>query len=62
MLLLKRTALLALSKRFLMPWIRLALTLYFFMVAQKAVECLLEVYEDMVEILPVLEISLTKDS
>ena len=45
-----------------MTRISLVLMLYFFMVAQKAVECLLEVYEDMVEILPVLEISLTKDS
>ena len=36
MLLLKRTALVALSKRFLMTQIRLVLMLYFFMVANKA--------------------------
>ena len=36
MLLLKRTALVALSYRFLMTWIRLALMLYFFMVAYTA--------------------------
>ena len=35
MLLLKRTALVALSERFLMTWIRLVL-MYFFMVAHKA--------------------------
>ena len=36
MLLLKRTALVALSQRILMTHIRLALMLYFFMVANKA--------------------------
>ena len=36
MLLMKRTALVALSQRFLMTWIRLVLMLYFFMVAHKA--------------------------
>ena len=36
MLLLKRTALVAFSKRFLMTRIRLVLLLYFFMVAHKA--------------------------
>ena len=36
MLLLKRTALVALLKRFLMTWIRLVLMLHFFMVAYKA--------------------------
>ena len=51
MLLLKRTALVALSSRSLMTRRRLALMLYF--------EGLLEVYEDMVEAL--LEIFLTED-
>ena len=36
MLLLKRTALVALLERFLMTWIRFVLMLYFFMVAHKA--------------------------
>ena len=36
MLLLKRTALVALLYRFLMTWIRFVLMLYFFMVAHKA--------------------------
>ena len=36
MLLLTRTALLALLYRFLMTWIRFVLILYFFMVAHKA--------------------------
>ena len=36
MLLLKRTALVALLSRFLMTWIRFVLVLYFFMVAHKA--------------------------
>ena len=67
MLLLKRTALMALSQRFLMTWIRFVLMMYFFMVAHKScmpnpVEGLLEVYEDMVEVLLVLEIFLTKNS
>ena len=48
-----------------MTRIRLVLMLYFFTVAHKAacnpVEGLLEVYEDMVEILLVLEIFLTED-
>ena len=64
MLLLKRTALLALLYRFLMTWIRFVLMLYFFLVAHKAacqspVEGFLEVYEDMVEVLLLLEIFLT---
>ena len=46
-----------------MTWIRLVLMLYFFMVAHKAafqtLKGLLEVYEDMVEVLLVLEIFLT---
>ena len=62
MLLLKRTALMALSQRFFITRIRLALMLYFFMVAHRScmpnpVQNLLEVYEDMV-----LEIFLTEDS
>ena len=63
MLLLKRTALVALSQRFVMARIRLVL-MYFFMVAHKAcpVEGLLEVYGDMVQVLLVLEIFLTEDS
>ena len=36
MLLLKKTALVALLQRFLMTWIRFVLMLYFFMVAHKA--------------------------
>ena len=36
MLLLKGTAIVALSQRFLMTWIRFVLMLYFFMVAHKA--------------------------
>ena len=36
MLLLKRTALMALLYRFLMTWIRFVLMLYFFMVTNKA--------------------------
>ena len=43
-----------------MTWIRFVLMLYFFMVAHKA--ACHEVYEDMVEILLVLEIFLTEDS
>ena len=68
MLLLKSTALVALSLRFLITGIRLVLVLYFFMVAHKAacqtlkVEDLLELYEDMLEVLLVLEIFLTEDS
>ena len=50
-----------------MTWIRFVLMLYFFMVAHKAafpnpVEGLLEVYEDMVEVLLVLEIFLTENA
>ena len=50
-----------------MTRIRLALMLYFFMVAHRAacqnpVEGLLESYKDMVEVLLVLEIFLTNDS
>ena len=53
-----------------MTQIRLALMLYFFMVAHKAhfscipnpVDILLELFEDLVEVLVVLEIFLTKDS
>ena len=67
MLLLKRTALVALSWRFLMTRMRLALMLYFFMFALKAAcqtlsKAILEVYEDMIEVLLVLEIFLTEDS
>ena len=67
MLLLKRTALVALSYRFLMTRMRLVLMLCFFMGAHKATcktlsKNLLEVYEDMVEVLLVLEIFLTEDS
>ena len=36
MLLMKRMALVALLRRFLMTWIRFVLMLYFFMVAHKA--------------------------
>ena len=73
MLLLKRTALVALSLRFSITRIRFVLMLYFFMVAHKAA-CqtlsktllksmnLVEVYENMVEVLLVLEIFFTKDS
>ena len=65
MLLLRRTALVALPKRFLMTQIRLALMLYF-IVAHKAacqtVECLLEIYEGMVEVVLVMEIFHTEDS
>ena len=42
-----------------MTWIRFVLMLYFFMDAHKAVEGLLEVYDEMVEVLLVLEILLT---
>ena len=50
-----------------MTWIRFVLMLYFFMVANKScmpnpVEGLLEVYEDMVEVLLVLEIFLTENT
>ena len=43
-----------------MTWIRLALMLYFFMVAYTA--ACQTVYEDMVEVLLVLGIILTQDS
>ena len=50
-----------------MTQIRLALTLYFFMITHKScmpnpVKGLLEVFEDMVEVLQVLEIFFTEDS
>ena len=50
-----------------MIWIRFVLMLYFFMVVHKAacqtlVEGLLEVYEDMVEVLLVMEKFFTEDS
>ena len=50
-----------------MTQVRLALILYFFMITHKScmpnpVEGLLEVFEDMVEVLLVLEIFLTEDS
>ena len=50
-----------------MTWIRFVLMLYFFIDAHKAacknpVEGLLEVYEDMVEVLLVLEIFLTENA
>ena len=50
-----------------MTWIRLVLMLYFFMIAHKAAcqtlsKAFLEVYEDMVEVLLVLEIFITNDS
>ena len=48
-----------------MTRIRLALVFYFFMVAHKGtgpVDSILEVYEDVVEVLLVLEILLTEDS
>ena len=48
-----------------MTWIRLVLMLYFFMVAHKAaclVKGLLEVFEDMVEVLLVLETFLTENA
>ena len=66
MLLLKRTAPVALSQRFLMTRIRFMLMLYFFMVAHKAacqtpVEGLFEVYENMSEGLLVLEVFFTED-
>ena len=45
MLLLKRTALVALLQRLLMTWIRFVLMLYFFMVAHKAAcQTLLEAF------------------
>ena len=66
MLLLKRTALVALSYRFLMTRIRLALMLYFFMVAHRAAcqtlsKALLKSYQDVVEDLLVQEIFFTED-
>ena len=45
-----------------MTRVRLSLMFYFFMVAHKAVEGLLEVFEDMVEVLLILEMFFTKDS
>ena len=68
MLLLKRTALVALSLRFLMTRIRLvhADVVLLYVCPQSCmpnpVEGLLEVYEHMVEVLVVLDIFLTEDS
>ena len=50
-----------------MTWIKFVLMLYFFMFALKAAcqtlsKAILEVYEDMIEVLLVLEIFLTEDS
>ena len=50
-----------------MTWIRLVLMLYFFMVAYRAacqtlLKAVIEVYEDMVEVLLVLEIFLTENA
>ena len=49
-----------------MTWIRFVLMLYFFMVAPKAacqtLSKALEVYEDMVEVLLVLEIFVTENA
>ena len=63
---LKRTALVAISQRYFITRIRLALKLYVFVVVHKAAcnifEGLLEVCEDMVEVLLVLEILITDDS
>ena len=66
MLLLQKTALVALSWRFLMTRIRLVL-MYFFMAAHKAAcqtlsNAFLKSCEDMVDVLLVLEIFLTEDS
>ena len=61
MLLLKRTALVALSQRCLVTRIRLSLMLYFFMLSTKAF-LKSKVYEDMVDVLLVLEIYFTNDS
>ena len=63
MLLLKRSAPVALLYRFLMTWIRLVLHHGCPKSCKpNPVEDLLEVYEDMIEVLPVLEIFLTDDS
>ena len=67
MLLLKRTALVALSKRFLMTQIRLGLMLYSFMVAHKAAcqtlsKAFMKSMKTWIEVLLVLEIFLTQDS
>ena len=50
-----------------MTWIWLVLMLYFFMVAHRAAcqtlsKAVIEVYEDMVEVLLVLEIFLTENA
>ena len=63
----KRTALVTLSWKFLMTRIRLALMLYFFIVAHQSsmrnhAVGLLEIYEDMVEVLLVLKVFLTEHS
>ena len=64
MLLLRRTALVALLWRFLMTRIRLALMLYFLMVAHKvACQTLSKAFlESKVQVLLVLEIFLTEDT
>ena len=67
MLLLKRTALMPLSERFFMTWIRLV-PIYFFRVTYKAAcqtlsnAFLKSVYEDKAEVLQVLEKLVTEDS
>ena len=61
MLLLKMTALVALSLRFLMTRIRLVLHGSPQSCTPNSVDGLLEVYEDMVEVLLVLKIFLTED-
>ena len=60
MLPLNRTALRALSYRFSMAHMMLALMLYFLIVTHKA-SCHNEVYEDMVEILLMLQVFLAED-
>ena len=67
MLLLKRTSLVALLQRFLMTWIRFVLMFVLLHGCPQScipnpVEGLLEVYEDMVEVLLMLEIFLIEDS
>ena len=67
LLLKKRTALVALSKRFLMTQIRLGLMLYSFMVAHKAAcqtlsKAFMKSMKTWIEVLLVLEIFLTQDS
>ena len=63
MLLLKRTALVALLKRFLMTWIRFVLMLYFFMVAHKAAcQTLSKAFLKSMRVFLVLERFLAEDS